>query len=167
MIDKSNADARGALHKFSDMLRYQLYEMNGEYIPIEKEIRYLEDYISLQKLRKDEHYHFEFNCDPAVKGFMIPPLLLIPFVENAFKHISHHKEKENMVKIDLRMEGETFHFSIVNSKDAIGQSTDKQGGIGLANVTRRLALLYPGKHRLEIKNEPEQFFVNLMISIQP
>src|SRR5690242_3497998 len=91
LIDKNNPDARQALHKFSDMLRYQLYEMNGDKVPVEKEIEYLKDYIDLQKLRKDENYAVTFNSSPDVRGFSIEPLLLIPFVENAFKHISHQK----------------------------------------------------------------------------
>ena len=69
LINKDNADARGALHKFSEMLRYQLYEVNGDKIPIEKEIIYLEDYISLQQLRKDEKYSVQFSCSPGVKDF--------------------------------------------------------------------------------------------------
>ena len=98
LIDKSNPDARQALHKFSDMLRYQLYEANGEKIPIEKEINYLQDYVHLQQLRKDENYKVQFNCSPDVKNFSIEPLLLIPFVENAFKHISHKTDGSNFVK---------------------------------------------------------------------
>ena len=72
------------------MLRYQLYEMNGAKIPVEKEISYLKDYVDLQTLRKDEHYSVSFNYSPQVSGFLIEPLLLIPFVENAFKHVSSH-----------------------------------------------------------------------------
>ena len=119
LIDKNNTDARGALHKFSDMLRYQLYEMNGITVPVEKEIEYLKDYIDLQKLRKDENYAVEFNCSPAVKGFSIEPLLLIPFVENAFKHISHHKNQLNFINLDLSMNNGAFHFTVENSKEAI------------------------------------------------
>jgi len=71
LIDKNNPEARQTLHKFSDMLRYQLYEANGDKIPVEKEISYLKDYVDLQKLRKDENYTVTFNCQPEVKGFFI------------------------------------------------------------------------------------------------
>lgn len=165
LIDKNNADARGALHKFSGMLRYQLYEMNGNKVPVEKEIDYLKDYIDLQKLRKDENYSVSFNCSPAVKGFSIEPLLLIPFVENAFKHISHHKNQLNFIKLDLRMNNETFHFVIENSKEAIEKATEKHTGIGLNNVKRRLELLYPEKHDLQIKNSYDSFCVSLSLKI--
>ena len=171
LIDKNNIDARDALHKFSDMLRYQLYEMNDDTVPVEKEIQYLQDYIALQKLRKDDHYAIEFNCSPEVKGFSIEPLLLIPFVENACKHISHHKNQLNFIKLQLGMVKGQFHFTIENSKEhAHGalrseKIAEKHSGIGLANVKRRLELLYPGKHILEIKNEVNSFTAELQLKI--
>src|SRR5215831_4693017 len=114
LIDKENPEARQALHKFSDMLRYQLYEVKGARVPIEKELGYLRDYVDLQKLRKDENYFVEFNCSPEVKGFAIEPLLLIPFVENAFKHISHKTGEKNYVKLDIARSNGQFNFSIAN-----------------------------------------------------
>ena len=171
LIDKANADARGALHKFSDMLRYQLYEMNGDRIAIEKEIQYLQDYIDLQKLRKDDQYVIAFNCLPEVKGFCIEPLLLIPFVENAFKHISHYKNQPNFIKIELTMGKGQFIFSTENSKEpghvplGAGLITEQHSGIGLANVKRRLALLYPQKHSLKITDGIDIFHVALSIKI--
>ncbi len=165
LIEKNNVEARGALHKFSDMLRYQLYEMNGDQIPVEKEINYLKDYVDLQKLRRDENYTVQFNCSPEVKGFSIEPLLLIPFVENAFKHISHHKNQLNFIKLYLSMNNGVFHFMVKNSKEAIEKTTEKHAGIGLNNVKRRLELLYPGKHSLEIKNSFDNFKVELELKI--
>jgi two-component system, LytTR family, sensor kinase len=165
LIEKNNTGAREALHKFSDMLRYQLYEMNGDRIPVEKEISYLKDYVDLQKLRKDENYAVDFNCSPAVQGFLIEPLLLVPFVENAFKHISHHKNQLNFIQVDMGMNNGTLHFTIENSKEATEKTTDKHAGIGLNNVKRRLELLYPGKHQLTIINETDTFNVDLVINI--
>jgi len=165
LIEKNNTGARGALHKFSDMLRYQLYEMNDNTVSIEKEIQYLQDYIDLQKLRKDDHYATEFNCSPDVKGFSIEPLLLIPFVENAFKHISHYKDQLNFIKLELTMVKGEFNFRIENSKEHTEKLTEKHSGIGLANVKRRLELLYPGKHVLEIKNLGNNFSVSLQLQI--
>lgn len=170
LIEKSNAVARDALHKFSGMLRYQLYEMTGERISIEKEMAYLQDYVDMQKLRKDENYAVDLQYSPFVKGFYIEPLLLIPFVENAFKHVSHHKDRLNFIKIDLRMVDTAFHFSIENSKEEPGRpvslpDTQKPEGIGLNNVKRRLELLYPGKHELKIMNEAGAFKADLFINI--
>jgi two-component system, LytTR family, sensor kinase len=165
LIDKSNTTARDALHKFSGMLRYQLYEMNGDRIPVEKEITYLQDYVDLQKIRKDENYAVEFTCSPAVKDFFIEPLLLVPFVENAFKHISHHKNQLNFIQLQLGMSNGAFHFKVVNSKDTAEKNINAHSGIGLSNVKRRLQLLYPGKHVLTIKEAGENFMVELQLEI--
>lgn len=165
LIDKNNVVARESLHKFSDMLRYQLYEVNGAKIPVEKEINYLKDYVDLQKLRKDEHYSVSFSYSPQVKDFSIEPLLLIPFVENAFKHVSSHSSKDNFVKLELTRSNGQFIFSAENSKDK-AKVTDPYSGIGLANVKRRLELLYPGKHQLTITDEDDIYKVNLKLKIE-
>lgn len=164
LINKENAEARNALHKFSEMLRYQLYEMNGRQVPVEKEVKYLKEYMDLQQLRKDEKYAVQFHCDEAVKGFSIEPLLLIPLVENAFKHISHHPHKLNFVEVNMNRENGYFRFSVHNSKES-QPSTEKEGGIGLQNVKRRLELLYPQKHQLDIKETPDEFIVDLTIKV--
>lgn len=165
LIDKNNPEARVALHKFSEMLRYQLYEMNGEKVPIEKEINYLKDYVHLQQLRKDEKYHVEFKSNEDVKGFSIEPLLLMPFVENAFKHISHSSDSKNFVKIDLSRQNGFFEFSVSNSREKDYHTTEKAGGIGLNNVKRRLEILYPEKHKLEINDEVSEYNINLKLKI--
>ena len=165
LIDKNNPDARQALHKFSDMLRYQLYEANGEKIPIEKEIDYLQDYVHLQQLRKDENYKVQFNCSQEVKNFSIEPLLLIPFVENAFKHISHNTKGDNFVKLDMTRSNGYFEFVVENSCEKGVYTTEQHGGIGMNNVKRRLELLYPGTHHLNIIDEDDRFKINLKLKI--
>lgn len=165
LIDKNNTDARESLHKFSDMLRYQLYEMNGARVPVEKEISYLKDYVGLQQLRKDENYRVLFTCSPAVRDFSLEPLLLIPFVENAFKHLSSHTDKDNFVKIELGRSNGHFIFSSENTTDP-GRSREHHHGIGLNNVQRRLELLYPGKHELTIGNSGDIYKVILKLKIE-
>jgi sensor histidine kinase YesM len=165
LIDKNNPDARQALHTFSDMLRYQLYEANGEKIPIEKEIGYLQDYVHLQQLRKDENYKVQFNCSQEVKDFSIEPLLLIPFVENAFKHISHNAKGDNFVKLDMTRSNGYFEFVAENSCEKGGYATEQHGGIGMNNVKRRLELLYPGTHQLKIEENEDTFKINLKLKI--
>jgi LytS/YehU family sensor histidine kinase len=164
LIDKNNAEARRSLHKFSDMLRYQLYEVNGARIPVEKEISYLKDYVDLQTLRKDDRYSVTFNYSPQVTGFSIEPLLLIPFVENAFKHVSSHPDKSNFVKLELSRSNGQFIFSAENSKET-AKTTDLYSGIGLNNVKRRLELLYPEKHELNIVDENGVYKVDLKLKI--
>ena len=165
LINKDNPEARNALHKFSEMLRYQLYEMSGDKIPVEKEINYLKDYVDLQQLRKDEKYSVQFNYAPDVKEFFIEPLLLIPFVENAFKHISHNNDKTNFVKLDMSRSNGTFLFTVENSRETGQPVTEKKGGIGLKNVKRRLELLYPGKHELKIDETDQTFSVKLNLQV--
>jgi two-component system, LytTR family, sensor kinase len=164
LIDRNNTVARESLHKFSDMLRYQLYEMNGERIPVEREIGYLQDYVSLQQLRKDEKYTVSFECAPGVAGFSLEPLLLIPFVENAFKHVSSHGDAPNFVRIALARKDDEFIFTTENSTGPF-KATDPHSGIGLKNVRRRLELLYPGKFDLDVQDSPGIYKVNLTLKI--
>lgn len=164
LIHKENAAARDALHKFSDMLRYQLYEMNDQKVPVEKEMQYLRDYIDLQQLRKDENYTASFECSASVRGFSIEPLLLIPLVENAFKHISNHSNQVNAIKVLADFKDGYFSFKVENSTDD-SRAHEKPGGIGLVNVKRRLELLYPGRHEFTAEKKDGQFVAHLKLQI--
>lgn len=162
-IERQNIVARETLSKFSDMLRYQLYECNGKEIAIEKEIQYLKNYVELQRLRKDEHYDIQFTFSEELKNFTIPPLLLLPFIENAFKHVSHFTDRENIITIDLKKSGNQFELIVFNTKDP--KPNPGNGGIGLKNVQRRLELLYPTRHDLKITEQPEAFRAQLNLTL--
>ena len=164
-IDKHNIAARESLSSFSEILRYQLYECNGKEIVIEKEISYLKNYVELQRMRKDKNYDISFIENGEVKGFAIAPLLLIPFVENAFKHVSHHSGK-NEVRISIDKQENKFRFSVFNTKENLSRNQDHTG-IGLKNVKRRLELLYKDRHQLEINNGTDSFEVKLELQITP
>lgn len=164
LIDKENDAARKALHKFSEMLRYQLYECGDSRIPIEKEIHFLKDYVDLQQLRVS-NTSVEFSCEKEVSHFSIEPLLLIPFVENSFKHLSHFSDgKQNEVQIKLSRQNGSMLFSVYNTTEQKAE-TGKSGGIGMVNVQKRLELLYPGKHQLEVKEKEGWFGVELNLSL--
>lgn len=164
LIDKNNVQAREALHTFSGMLRHQLYETKEEKIPVEKEVRYLQDYIGLQKLRND-NCNIQFSVEPSVKNFSIEPFLLLPFVENSFKHLSHFGNSgRNEVKIDLVKQNGTLEFVVRNTTE-IAESNPVLGGIGLINVKRRLELLYPHKHQLRAEKKDGWFGVHLQLKI--
>lgn len=165
LIEKENKEARAALQKFSDMLRYQLYEMNGARIPIEKEVSFLKDYMDLQRLRIDEKYDVQFNLDVSVYGLQIEPLLLIPLMENAFKHVSHHAGQQNFVHVSIGRDNGSLCFKVENSKDDQLASHSSSSGIGLQNVKRRLELLYPGKYDLNVKETTDVFSVHLKIQL--
>lgn len=161
-IDKHNQDARETLGKFSDMLRYQLYECNDTEIAIEKELDYLKNYVELQKLRRNEQDTIEFRFDDNLKNFSLPPLLLIPFIENAFKHVSNFMDTKNEITIDLAKNGPLVQLSVINTTDAPGEET---GGIGLKNVKRRLELLFPHRHTLDVRKTTDRFEVNLTLQL--
>jgi two-component system, LytTR family, sensor kinase len=161
-IDRNNDAARKSLSDFSEMLRYQLYECNGNEIPIEKEINYIKSYVAMQRMRRDENYNITFSESPDLKGFSICPLLLIPFIENAFKHVSHAGKNE--IRINLRRTDNIFRLSVFNTKE----KTTVNGshvGIGLKNARRRLDLLYGGRHELLIHDRSDNFEVELSLVI--
>jgi two-component system LytT family sensor kinase len=162
LIDKQNTAARDSLEKFSDMLRYQLYECSAQEVSIEKEVGYLKDYIDLQRLRRDDNCVIDLRLSPELKGFRIAPLLLIPFVENAFKHLSHYRNGKNRVVVRLEKENGSLEFAVSNTRE---EKTGGEGGIGLRNVQRRLELLYPGRHSLVIGKLPDQFDIFLKLEI--
>jgi two-component system LytT family sensor kinase len=162
-IDKQNVTARETLSRFSEMLRYQLYECNGKEIPIEKELMYLQNYVALQRVRKDDNYKITFECNDAVRDFTIAPLLMIAFVENAFKHVSNYTDQDNEITITLNKIDTLFVLNVVNTKDRIQSNGKDTGGIGLKNVKRRLDLLYNGRHTLTIQDQPDKYSVELHI----
>ena len=163
-IDKSNTEARESLEKFSELLRYQLYECNEDRIPIEKEISYLESYVDLQRLRKNERNIIRFNTGENVRGFCIAPLLLLPFVENAFKHLSGYAGSNNIVELNMNRQNGSFLFSLSNSIDPQAE-INHEPGIGLKNVRRRLDLLYENAYKLDIQKDDSTFNVELQIKI--
>jgi two-component system, LytTR family, sensor kinase len=161
-IDRQNMHARETLSAFSEMLRYQLYECNGNEIGIEKEISYLKNYVELQRMRKDENYNISFIADENLKGFTVSPLLLIPFVENAFKYVSHNPHN-NQVRIAIGKHKDHFEFSVFNTKET--KAMNGHTGIGLKNVKRRLELLYKDRHKLMIDNGVDSYEINLSLRI--
>ncbi len=162
-IDKSNMHARETLTKFSDMLRFQLYECNGHSISLEREVNYLRNYVDLQRLRKDEKYIIEFSTEGELREFSIAPLLFIPLVENAFKHVSHYPEGENKIDIQITAGSSGVHIQVRNTKDNRVKPTEKAGGIGLKNLVRRLELQYPARHILEVNETKKEFEIRLTL----
>ena len=163
-IDKKNGEARESVEKFSELLRYQLYECNEDRIPIQKEIAYLRSYVDLQRLRKRANYCIRFDAAENVQEFSIAPLLLISFVENAFKHVSTHTDRTNSIDVLLQKQDDLFLFRVTNSKDN-DQAVQNSKGIGLKNVQRRLELLYADKYELVVKNDASFYSVQLKLQV--
>lgn len=166
LVNKKDDTAPNAITKLSDILRYVLYEANSDRVSLAKEIEYLKSYIELQKLRIAEKDFVEFNVKGNVESAEIAPMLLIPFIENAFKHGA----KKNMspgIKIEIAVD-DYISFRISNHVNTTQNiNKDKIGGVGLNNVYRRLDLLYSGKHLIEIFQEDDLFRVELSLKAQP
>jgi LytS/YehU family sensor histidine kinase len=164
-IDKTNSTARNMLLTFSEMLRYQLYDCNTETISIDKELNYIKNYIALQQTRKEESLIVTLEVDKNMKGFTIAPLLFIAFIENCFKYVSDHEERENKVEISLKKADDILEFRAFNTKEIMNASRINHKGIGIANVKRRLELLYPGKYDLTIGEQEQSHEVILKLQL--
>lgn len=160
LMYQNAAGAQEAILGLSDLLRYMLYDAS-ELVPLEKEVDYIRRYIELQKIRFDHPVHAPLRVTGDTMAQQLPPLLLIPFVENAFKHGDFTGESEG-VEITVHAGTRSIYFLCVNRK---GHGLkDAAGGIGLPNVQRRLALLYPGRHNLKVTESPTHFTINLELS---
>ncbi len=167
LIHKNPDMATSALAKFSDLLRFQLYECNEMQIPLENELRYLDNFIELQKLRQNRNVNVSIDIDSQVKiKLAIAPFVLITFTENAFKHVSDHIDRPNWIRIALRLNGFHLQFKISNT---LTTQSEKDvvtfGGLGLANIKRRLDLIYPGQYQLNIEHNAGSFEVELSLKL--
>jgi two-component system, LytTR family, sensor kinase len=161
---KKDADAAAAtLIKLSDLLRFQLYDCSDEKIAIEKEVEYLNNFVALEKIRKGDKIKVDLLASTELQGFQVAPFMLIPFLENAFKYVSGFSSSENKIIIKLWREENLFHAHFFNTTDNLIRS--EVGGIGHKNVKRRLELIYPNKHQLEILEKPGTYKVMLSLDI--
>jgi len=167
LIKKDQDTAAEALVSFSDMLRYQIYECNDSKISLANELEFLQNFIQLSQLRKNENFELKTSFAQNVNGEMLSPLILIPFVENAFKHVSTDKSLKNWINIDLQLEGKKLLFEVANSlsEEVSSEEAVKVGGLGLPNVKRRLDLLYPKKYKLDIKENKDTYQVSLALEL--
>lgn len=164
LISLNANDAGEAVLKLSKMMRYLLYESESERISLEREIGFMKNYFDLMKLRVNEKVTVTVSFPEDAKNIQISPLLFIPFIENAFKHGISYREK-SFIDIVLQVEEDKINFMCRNSKVLSGKPVEKHSGIGLENARKRLSLLYPGKHSLEIYENDESFQVLLTIQI--
>lgn len=164
--EKSEQTAEG-IQKLGDMMRFMLHDNNKDQIEMEKELEYLRNYIDIQRLRTSSSANLviEENLEESNCGGLIAPMLLIPFVENAFKH-GVSATAASWVKVSLNCTDGSITFVVKNSIHRLHENdTEKaKSGIGLNNVSERLKLLYPGKHILDISKSSQEFAVKLVIS---
>jgi len=166
-IQKENSEARNSVEKFSEMLRYQLYDCNTDMIDIAKELSYIRNYVSIQQLRMEEGTDLQIDILEDIGSFKIAPLLILPLIENAFKFISNHKDpSQNKLHISITTQPEkelvVYVMNTFNKADREKRSSDSNG-VGLKNMQRRLLLLYPGTHSLVVAENGNIYETTLRI----
>ena len=163
LIKRNPEEASKVLFKLEDLLRYQINDSSRERVSLASDIRFLNDYLNLEKIRRD-NFQFTLRQEGEVDSIWIQPLLFIPFVENAVKH-SFDSEHSSYVHVFFKVDAHRLDFRCENSKPAVAVQQGKVGGIGLANIQRRLGLLYPEHYKLEQREDENLYSVILSITL--
>jgi LytS/YehU family sensor histidine kinase len=164
LIMDNQAKASKALIKLSDIMRYMLNESHLDHVSLEKELDYIENYISLEKLRIKNPNFVKYTITGDYKEIKIAPMLFLPFIENAFKH-SVDTECENGLEISININKNFITLNCENKFDKTYSENDNTHGIGLDTVKKRLELIYPGKHKLKISKNDSLFKAELQIEV--
>jgi sensor histidine kinase YesM len=162
LIEDDPKKASQVLMKLSDLLRYQLYDSSRDKVLLTSEIHFLEDFLNLEKVRRD-NFNFLMSKEGELSGVQVPPLLFISFVENAVKH-NNDSTKLSYVNLFFDVRHTELFFKCINSKPAV-KAVNKPGGLGLDNIKRRLELLFPSSHDLKIEDNPETYCATLTLKL--
>ena len=161
-LAKSEQTADSVL-ELSNLLRYMLYEVGEDKVPLEKEVEMIENYIELQKLRADASTKVQFSVSGKIEAYKVAPLLFFPLIENAFKHGVKGVSEEGFIHIEMKLD-KGLYFEISNNKGVVDDMEQgKYGGIGLENVKRRLELIYTNAHSFEIEETADLFTAKLTL----
>lgn len=163
LVYKKSDNAPEVVMKLSSLMRYMLYETEGNYVSLTKELEYLQNFVELQKLRLASNQKVNMTIRGEVNGYEIAPLLLVPFIENAFKH-GTRASKETQIEILVSISNGVLTFNCINDYQPNIQ-TQVNSGIGLANVKKRLELMYNGRYQLNIDTSNNKYNVNLTLSL--
>ncbi len=164
-LERSEKTSQAVL-QLSGLMRYMM-QQEKDFVPLSTELEYLQNYLALEQLRLEDHTEIRFHVQGEPEGKTIAPMLLLPFVENAFKHGLNHLSSDGYLEIEIRIEEEEFFFYIENSKKKTTPSNSAGTGFGLANVKRRLELIYGvERFQLEILDASERYCVNLYIQLR-
>lgn len=151
--------------ELSDMLRYILAEGGKALVPLKKELAMIRDYMNLEKIRYGNKLDLHLSLPGNPGNLQIAPLILLPFVENCFKHGASRFLTAPWIHLKIELEGQHLVMKLMNGKDPVHQETRPKSGIGIGNVKKRLDLIYPGRYELDITDEPEVFVVNLRLHL--
>jgi sensor histidine kinase YesM len=161
-----SASAPVLIAGLSDLLRYMLYEGNQPLVSFDKELKMIKDYFVLEQVRYGNKLDVSLELPDDTKGLYIAPLLLLPFIENCFKHGTSHVLDQPWISLRITVEEDRMKMKLLNGKADGDAAPAPTGGIGIINVMRRLELLYPQKHQLNIKDEEDVFIVNLQLQLE-
>jgi two-component system, LytTR family, sensor kinase len=157
-------DTPDTVLKLSEILRYVIYDTNSDFISLSKEVKFLKDYIDLQKIRSDNRAELVFNINGDIDNFLIAPMIFLPLVENSFKHGVKGSPDKSYIKINLNVSANDFNFTIENNKGVVDEiEGGEYKGIGIENVRKRLAMIYPGEHEFTVTDSDLFFRVDIKI----
>lgn len=171
LIDKNPEMASESLVKFSNLLRYQLYECNANQIPLKNELAYIKSLLELESLRQNENFDLQVDWpDTITDEYSIAPFILIPFIENAFKHLSEDRKLKKWIRLHIEVRDGSLVFNLSNSanfelRHELPEGVS-YGGLGLKNVKRRLAIIYPESHNLVVSKEEDLYVVHLDLRLK-
>ena len=164
LIKRDQDKAGDTVLKLAALLRYQIYDCKENFTLLDKELAFISDYISLEKMRSTKNLEISFDAPPGTQDTYIAPFILMPFIENAFKHVSRRQNSRNFIIIKtVPVLDKEIEFSVTNSYDDEPLTKKQKGGIGLENVNRRLDALYPGQYSLQIEKSSHVYSVNLKL----
>lgn len=161
---KKSEKAPDMVLKLSELINYMLYECTADEVPLSKEVKFIQNYISIEKMRYGERLEVDVRVNGDVTATRIAPMIILPFVENCFKHGASEELQQAWVTVQLEAGPDTIIMKVENSKSNNGNNHEGDG-IGIQNVKRRLALLYPGRHELKILDGQETYLVILTIQV--
>lgn len=161
LLNRAPKEASQVLLRLEELLNYQLNDSTKELVDLDSDINFLNDFLNLEKIRRDR-FTYSITKEGNTAGIKVPPLLFIPFVENAIKH-NPDNVNESYVEIQFKVQNDELYFRCENSKPAVALTKSKVGGLGLVNIRRRLELLYSRQHTLSIVDEEKRFTVVLII----
>jgi sensor histidine kinase YesM len=156
--------AADMIDKLSEMMRYTMKDTQQDLVFLEDEINYISNFIELQKMRLDRSVKLEYDSLDNTPALQIAPMLLIPFIENAFKH-GVNSEQKSYIKIETTLNKTAFQLRVVNNKVTIQKDISERSGLGIENTKHRLNLIYPSKHLLVINDTEKEFSVSLHINL--
>ncbi len=165
LVYAGSKSATEVIIKLSNIMRYMIYDANKEKVSLQKEIAYMNDYVDLESIRLNRKFQIDFHTDGNTRNVEIAPLIMITFLENAFKHGVSDQEANCWIKVDLVVTDTVVKYSVSNRKLKSLANAKLKSGFGLDNVMKRLHLSYPGQHQLDIIDNKEVYQVFLTLNI--